>query len=149
MIVSASNENGINPLLLYALVRQESMFNPFISSSVGAIGLAQLIPSTAKENVDLLNWPSSYESDDLLRGEVSITLGAFYLSRLLDYFDDDIQTALVAYNGGWGYADRWKPLSNGDPDLFLEIIRAEETRNYLTLIMEFLNIYKLVYSRPQ
>ena len=149
MIVTAANDYNIHPLLLYALVRQESMFNPFITSAVGASGLAQIMPATGKENVDLLNWPSNYESDDLLKGEVSIELGAFYLSRMQKYLSGNMQAALAAYNAGAGNAEQWLALSNNDPDLFLEVIRASETQDYLVQIMEFLNIYQLVYARPQ
>lgn len=149
LIVSAANAYEIHPLMLYALVRQESMFNPFISSSAGASGLAQIMPATGKENVDLLGWPGDYESSDLLRGEVSITLGAFYLYRMQVYLSGNEQAALAAYNAGPGNAADWLAVSNGDPDLFLEIVRTEETRHYLTQIMEFINIYKLVYARPQ
>lgn len=149
MIVQSANDYSIPPLLFYALVRQESMFNPFISSSAGAMGLAQIMPATGKENVDLLNWPDRYDTPDLLRGEVSIELGAFYFSRMLKYLQGDTQAALVAYNAGAGNAESWKELSGGDPDLFLEVIRTQETRDYLMQITEFLNIYELVYSRTQ
>ena len=149
MMVQSANDYEIPPLLFYALVRQESMFNPFISSSAGASGLAQIMPATGKENVDLLGWPDNYNSADLLRGEVSIELGAFYLSRMLKYLKGDTQAALAAYNAGAGNAESWKAQSKGDPDLFLEIIRTQETRDYLMQITEFLNIYELVYSRNQ
>jgi soluble lytic murein transglycosylase len=149
MMVQAANDYNVPPLLLYALVRQESMFNPFIISSAGADGLAQIMPATGKENVDLLGWPDNYDSSDLLRGEVSIQLGAFYMSRMLKYLKGNTQAALSAYNAGAGNAEYWETLSNGDPDLFLEVIRTQETRDYLMQITEFLNIYQMVYSRSQ
>jgi soluble lytic murein transglycosylase len=149
MMVSAANDYGVQPLLLYALVRQESMFNPYITSAVGASGLAQIMPATGKENVDLLGWPSNYESSDLLKGEVSLELGTFYLNRMHKYLSGNTQAALAAYNAGPGNAEEWLSLADGDPDLFLEVIRAQETQDYLMQIMEFLNIYQLVYTRPQ
>ncbi len=149
LTVSAAKEYDIQPLLLFALIRQESLFNPYIFSAAGASGLAQIMPATAQENVDLLKWPPNYEGSDLLRGEVSLTLGAFYLSRVEDYLTGNIQAALAAYNAGPGNAEAWLLLSNNDPDLFLEVIRAQETQNYLMQITEFLNIYKLVYTRIQ
>ena len=149
LIVPEANDYGIHPLLFFALVRQESMFNPYITSSAGASGLAQLMPATAKENVDLLNWPSNYDTADLVKGEVSISLGAFYLNRMEKYLSGNTQAALVAYNAGAGNAESWLALAQNDPDLFLEIIRYDETQNYLKQILEFLNIYQLVYARPQ
>ena len=68
---------------------------------------------------------------------------------MLKYFSGNTQAALVAYNAGPGNAEQWLSLADGDPDLLLEVIRASETQDYLMQITEFLNIYKLVYSRPQ
>ncbi|MCD6577476.1 MAG: tetratricopeptide repeat protein [Anaerolineaceae bacterium] len=149
LIVSTANEYNIPPLLLFALIRQESLFNPYIYSAAGASGLAQIMPTTGQENVDLLKWPPDYDPNDLLRGEVSIKLGAYYLSRMVKYFDGNLQAALAAYNAGPGNTETWLAISDNDPDLFLEVIRAQETQNYLMQIIEFLNIYQLVYIRNQ
>ena len=107
------------------------------------------MPATGAENVDLLNWPDNYDTSDLLLGKVNLTLGAFYLDRMRTYLSGNTQAALAAYNAGPGNAESWLALSNGDPDLFLEVLRASETQDYLMQITEFLNIYKLVYARPQ
>ena len=149
LTVSAAKEFDIPTLLLFALFRQESLFNPYIFSAAGASGLAQIIPDTSHDIVDLLKWPPDYEHSDLLRGEVSITFGAFYLSYVKNYLNGNIQAALAAYNGGPGNAEAWLLLSENDPDLFLEVIRFQETQNYLMQITEFLNIYKLIYTRIQ
>ena len=149
MLTSIAKDYEIPSLLLYALIRQESMFNPFISSSVGASGLSQIMPATGAENVALLKWPANYNSADLLLGKVNLTIGAFYLDRMRTYLSGDLQAALAAYNAGPGNAETWLALSNGDPDLFLEVVRVRETQDYLMQITEFLNVYKLVYSRPQ
>ena len=149
LVLTASRDNDIPPLLLFALIRQESLFNPFIFSSAGASGLAQIIPSTGQDMANRLNWPPNYDQSDLLRGEVSISLGAFYLDYVRDYLGGNIQAALTAYNAGPGNAEVWLALSENDPDLFLEVIRVQETQNYLMQITEFLNIYKLIYTRIQ
>lgn len=149
LVVPISNDYGINPLIFYALIRQESMFNPYISSPAGASGLAQIMPATAKENVDLLKWPSDFENSDLVLGKINLTLGAFYLNRMNRYFSGNLQAALAAYNAGPGNSEAWLGLAGGDPDLLLEVIRFQETQNYLMQITEFLNIYKLVYTRQQ
>lgn len=149
LIVPLANEYDIPTLLFYSLIRQESMFNPFIESSAGATGLAQIMPATGQENVSLLNWPPNYETSDLRLGKVNLTLSAYYLDRMRTYLDGNLQAALVAYNAGPGNSETWLALANNDPDLFLEVLRAQETQNYLMQITEFLNIYKLVYTRPQ
>ena len=149
LVVPIANEYDIPVLLFYALIRQESMFNPYIVSSAGASGLGQIMPATGRENVSLLRWPSNFEDSDLQLGKVNLTLSAFYLDRMRDYLDGNLQAALVAYNAGAGNAEAWLRLSGGDPDLFLEVLRAQETQDYLMQITEFLNIYNLVYARPQ
>ena len=78
---------------------------------------------------------------------VSIRLGARYLARQRDAFDGDLFTALAAYNGGPGNAAIWRDLSGHDPDLFLEVIRIKESRDYITQIYEFFNLYRLVYQK--
>ena len=57
LAAEAANEYDVPLLLLLSLIRQESLFNPFIFSNVGASGLAQIMPATGQENADLLNWP--------------------------------------------------------------------------------------------
>ena len=147
MVVSAANEQDIHPLLLFSLLRQESLFEPFISSAVGAQGIAQIMPATGKEVVDRYGWPANYQVEDLLRAQIGIQLGARYFRQQIDFLDGNILAALAAYNGGPGNAYEWMALANGDPDLFVEIIRFDETQTYLKQIIEFLNIYELVYTR--
>lgn len=147
LLVPIANEYGLHPLILYSLIRQESLFNPYIGSSAGAIGLAQIIPSTAQDIKSTLQWPADYEVTDLYRAEVNLSYGAFYLSTNTTALSGNIQAALAAYNAGQGNAVRWFELSNGDADLFFEIVRFLETQTYLMHIAEFLNVYELVYSR--
>ena len=148
-VVASANEEGIHPLILYALLRQESLFDPYIISSAGARGMAQFMPATAKETADLLGWPAGYTINDLNRPVVAVKFAASYLSRMQRYLNGDLFAALAAYNGGPGNAEVWKVLAQNDPDLMVEVVRAEETQTYLKQVMEFLNIYKLVYSHPE
>jgi soluble lytic murein transglycosylase len=149
LVVASANEEGIHPLILYALLRQESLFDPYIVSSAGARGMAQFMPATAKETADLLGWPAGYAINDLNRPVVAVKFAASYLSRMQRYLNGDLFAALAAYNGGPGNAEVWKALAQNDPDLMVEVVRAEETQTYLKQVMEFLNIYKLVYSHPE
>jgi soluble lytic murein transglycosylase len=107
----------------------------------------QIMPATGKDISSSINWPEGYADDDLYRPEVSITLGARYLARQRDYFGDDIYAALAAYNGGPGNTIIWNQLAGNDPDLLLEVIRADETRTYIRQIYEYFNIYRLLYQR--
>ncbi len=147
MVLSYANTEKLNPLFLFSVIRQESLFEGFANSGAGARGLMQIMPATGQEIVTQMDWPQNFTPDDLYRPLVSIRLGARYLARQRDAFDGDLFAALAAYNGGPGNAAIWLDLAGGDPDLFLEIIRIKETRDYITQIYEFTNLYRLVYEK--
>jgi soluble lytic murein transglycosylase len=130
-----------------SVIRQESLFEGFAESSAGAIGMMQIMPATAKDEVVRMGWPPNYNDSDLYRPVVSVSLGAHYLARLLDLFDGNIFAALAAYNGGPGNAQAWNDMANNDPDLLVEVIRPDETRTYLKQIFTFTKIYEQVYQR--
>jgi len=128
------------------LLRQESLFEGFVTSTAGARGLMQLIPSTGEEIARQMNWPPNYTDRDLYRPYVNIRLGANYLDRQINAFGGDIYQALSAYNGGAGNTLKWIPLANQDQDLFVEVIRFSETRNYIKYIYEIFDIYRNLYE---
>jgi soluble lytic murein transglycosylase len=146
LILPAARENGLDPLLLLAMMRQESLFEGFVHSTAGARGLMQVIPTTGQSIVDNYGWPPDYTADDLYRPLVSVRLGARYLRSNLDYFDGDLYAALAAYNAGPGNAEAWHGLSVGDPDLFAEIIRFAESRDYIRSIYENYVVYRSLYG---
>jgi len=145
-VMEGIKEENINPLILYSLLRQESLFDTTIVSSAGARGLAQFMPATGKETSDMLGWPPGYSVEDLNRPIVAIRFAANYLDRMTRYLNGDLFAGLAAYNAGAGNIQAWKELSQNDPDLFLEIIRLSETKTFLKHIIEFLNVYELVYT---
>ena len=145
-VLSAAHKEGLNPLFLLAVIRQESLFEPFAQSGAGARGLMQVMPTTGQEIASEVNWPN-YSTADLDRPLVSIAFGARYLARQRDYFNGSLVDTLAAYNGGPGNTAAWNEISLGDPDLLLEIIRADETRAYITQIFEFFNLYRLIYEQ--
>lgn len=147
LVTLAGQNANINPLLLFSLIRQESMFQSRAGSSAGAMGLMQLMPATGEEMAGNINWPPDFKAADLYRPDVNITLGTRYLMVQRDYLDGNLGASLAAYNAGPGNAQKWLELAGGDSDLFLEIIRYDETRNYLLQIGEFLNIYNMIYQR--
>lgn len=147
IVLDTAQNNGQDPLMLFALIRQESLFEPFVSSSAGADGLMQLMPATAKEIATNLGWPDVVTDNDVYRPLVSIRLGSYYLKQLTQQTGGDTYAALAAYNAGLASANIWKSLSGDDPDLFLECIRYEETRNYIRSIVELNDIYRRFYTR--
>lgn len=148
IIVPAANENNFDPLFLFSVIRQESLFEADIVSSQGASGLMQIIPTVGSEISTEMNWPENYIDQDLTRPLVSVKLGSHYLAKWTNYFNGDLTAALAAYNGGIGNAMTWKELSGDDPDLFLETIRYDETRDYIRYITENFEIYKQIYTHP-
>ncbi len=147
LIQQASQKYNLNPLLLLSVIRQESLFDPTATSSANARGLMQIIPSTAREIAAQLQWPEDFDLKDLDRPVVSIEFGASYLARQIRFFDGDIYAALASYNGGAGNTLIWKDLATDDPDLFLEVIRFQETRQYIMNIVELYNLYRLFYEQ--
>jgi soluble lytic murein transglycosylase len=149
LVIPAAQEYGFHPLLIFSVIRQESLFEGFVKSTAGARGLMQIIPSTGAERADKEGWPQDYSDDDLYRPQVSIKLGSAYLAFLRTYFEGDMYAALAGYNGGPGNAEIWLDEAKGDPDLFLEIIRFNETQSYIKNISEIFSIYRRIYSRSQ
>ena len=147
LVLPAAKQEGLDPLLLFSLIRQESMFEGFIQSSAGARGLMQIMPDTGNNLADTLGWPAGYSVADLYRPMVNIPLGTHYLAQQVKSFNNDLYVALAAYNGGPGNALIWKSLAPNNPDLFLEVVRTQETRDYIKNIAAVYNIYRRLYGR--
>lgn len=147
IILPIAKQYKLHPLFLMSLVRQESAFEGFVRSSAGARGLMQIIPATGEEISKSLGWPPGYSAEDLYRPLVSLTLGSEYLASWRDRLGGDLYATLAAYNAGPGNATEWQELAKGDPDLFLEVVRFEETRNYIRGVYELFTIYRRLYDR--
>lgn len=147
LVMLTSEVYDFHPFFLVSVMRQESLFEGFVRSRAGARGLMQIMPSTGKEIATNAEWPPEYSDEDLYRPMVSITLGGDYLNRQRGFMSGDLYGALAAYNAGPGNAITWQRLVPPDSDLFLEVIRFEETRNYLKGIYEIFSIYKELYDR--
>jgi soluble lytic murein transglycosylase len=146
----AAQSENISPLMLLSVMRQESTYEGFIRSGAGARGLMQIMPATGAQLAENLGWPDNYTVDDLDRPHISIVFGASYLRQQRQLFEGDDFAMLAAYNGGPGNTLIWKSLTPiDDPDLFLEIVRIEETRNYIRLINEIHYIYGWLYGEPE
>ncbi len=148
LIVADAATNNLDPLFVFSVIRQESLFEGFVKSNAGARGLMQIIPATGEQINFQLAWPLNYSDKNLYRPDVSVAFGTHYIAKNLDLLNGDLYAALAAYNGGPGNALGWKELSGDDPDLFLETVRFEETRNYIRNIYEIYVIYKRLYGTP-
>jgi soluble lytic murein transglycosylase len=147
-VLAWSRQYNLDPRALYALLRQESLFNPGATSWVGARGLAQVMPTTAEGIAQRLN-VDGFQDTDLYRPAVSVRFGAFYLSNQIAAMNGSLQAAFAAYNGGPGNAQRW---ANGDtvadPDVFAENIDYPETRDYVKLVYGYYGAYQELYTLP-
>jgi soluble lytic murein transglycosylase len=137
---------GFDPLLLLGLVRQESTFNARAQSSARAMGLTQVIPSTANEIARHLGRSDDFQVRDLLRPGISLEFGAWYLARQLERYGGQIFPALAAYNAGGGNADTWLREFGDDPDVFAERIPFAETHTYVKHVYENYRIYRQLYQ---
>ncbi|MBP5427446.1 MAG: lytic transglycosylase domain-containing protein [Clostridiales bacterium] len=138
-----SREYHVDPLLVLSVIKVESDFDPKAVSSKGAMGLMQIMDSTA-------NWISkrmgisNYTQEMLLIPDNNIKLGVWYLSWLYDKYQD-IDLVIVAYNGGTGNLDKWLKESTLSSDgQKLDRIPFEETDNYLLKVKFTHKIYKFL-----
>lgn len=145
VVLPVSQQFGIDPLLLFSLIRHESLFDATATAAAGEKGLTQVIPSTGEYIAEQLGWPD-YQHTDLFRPYAGVTFGAYYLSEQLNRFDRNAYAALAGYNAGPGRAYDWLALSNGDPDLFMEAITIDSTRLYVQRIYSSYNIYRALYG---
>ncbi len=132
---------------VYAVARQESLFDVDAISRVGARGVMQLMPATAKETADFIG--VSYSPSRLLTDAgYNALLGSTYLSRQLTRFDGSLIMAAAAYNGGGGNVNKWirtfgNPTSSSvDPVVWIEQIPFEETRKYVQRVLANYMLYR-------
>jgi soluble lytic murein transglycosylase len=148
LILTEEERYSLDPLFMFSVIRQESLFEGFVRSTAGAHGLMQIVPATGTQIANELGWPQEFDSEDLYRPIVSIRFGTYYLDKNRDLLGGSIYGSLAAYNAGPGNALVWKELAGDDPDLFLEIVRFQETRDYIRFIYEIYSTYRNIYS-PQ
>ncbi len=141
-IQEASDTYEVDPYLVTAVIKCESNFEPTATSDAGAIGLMQLMSSTAE---DMARWKivddSLYSPDNLTDPTTNIYYGTAYLAYLLERYDGDISTAIVAYNAGLGNVDDW--LATGQD--IEDSIEFSETESYLQSVQEAYDAYQRLY----
>ena len=132
--------HAIDPTWVAAEIRAESIFNPKARSGANAMGLMQVLPSTAAGVAKRLGIPYSGASD-LYNAETNIALGTAYLREMEDKYGLPY-VAIAAYNAGPAPTARWlSQRPNFDPDFWIETISYKETREYVARILAFSVIY--------
>ncbi|GMR04619.1 MAG: tetratricopeptide repeat protein [Thermodesulfobacteriota bacterium] len=132
---------AIDPLLVAAVIREESTFNPDTISRTGAVGLMQIMPDTAKFIV-MKSGEKDFDVEELSRPDTNIRLGSWYLAYLLRKFNDDIVLAVAGYNAGPVAVKRWTESLSREPDEFIESIPYTETRNYTKKVLKSYSAYR-------
>ncbi|WP_119067055.1 tetratricopeptide repeat protein [Aggregatilinea lenta] len=145
LVLPATQEYNLDPLLVFALIRQESLFEGFATSYAAAQGLMQIIPDTGEWIALQLGWPD-YQNSDVYRPYINVHFGAYYLSFVLDLVDNEPYAALAGYNGGPSNAVNWLGISGPDLDLFVQTIEYDETQAYVRRIYENYSIYRALYG---
>jgi soluble lytic murein transglycosylase len=138
---------GISPLLMLAFIRQESFFDPRAQSPVGALGLTQVLPETARTVATRLGLTAAIENEDLLHADLNLRLGSAYMGEQLRDLGGEIFVAFAAYNAGPNAAKRWRTAAGAeDADVFLEAIEFDESRLYVEIVSENYAIYRYLYG---
>lgn len=140
---------NIDPALIYGLIRQESAFMEDARSSVGALGLMQLMPGTARLTSRHLGmrYPGKTR---LLEAENNIPLGSAYFRRMLDRYDDSPVLAAAAYNAGPHRVNRWLPKHDTLPAaLWLLRIPFHETHGYVQRVLAYATVFDWREQRPR
>jgi soluble lytic murein transglycosylase len=145
VVQDAASRYGFDPLLMFALIRHESLFDTYATAAAGEKGLTQVIPSTADYIAAQINFPD-YQHADLFRPYAGIEFGAFYLAEQLRLFNGYATAALGAYNAGPGRAQSWLAIAGRDHDAFMSAITIDSTRIYIQRIYGFYNIYRALYG---
>ena len=131
----------LDPSIIYGVMRRESLFDPFAKSRVGALGLMQLMPSTAKNVANSLGMKKLKQSD-ILKVDNNINLGTKYFRTVMNRFDNNVSLAAAAYNAGPGNVRKWLPRESGMPaDLWVETVPFNETRNYVQAVLAYATVF--------
>ncbi len=141
VVRDAAEAVGIDPYLVLAVMREESSFDPRAVSPAGAVGLLQLMPTTASVVAR-----SAMRSVDLMDPQTNILTGTQFLGGQLRSFRGDVVLALAAYNAGPFAARRIARRPRTDPDVFLESIGIAETRFYVQRVLQTYGIYRWLYQ---
>jgi soluble lytic murein transglycosylase len=140
---------GVDPLLIYALIRQESFFEQGARSSAAAQGLTQVIPGTAEWIASAMGWPN-FQASDIYKPYLNVKFGTYYLRAALDMFDGNPYPALVGYNAGPGNARFWlDEAQTDDDDLYVEEITVNEPKLYVRRVLAHYAHYVRLYNQSR
>lgn len=141
-IAREAAEADVDPYLVAALINSESGFDHAEISSAGAVGLMQLLPSTADELAEAAGVKGPVGVDELLDPDTNIAIGVYHLADLLERYGDT-RTALAAYNAGGGNVDEWLEES-GEASVGVSL-PFPETEAYVERVLSEVHRYRELY----
>lgn len=143
LVEAAAGRYGLDPNLLFAVMRVESVYQEHIVSYAGAIGLAQIMPRTGTLIAHELG-REDFQTSDLLDPETNLEFAAWYLRSLIDRWDGHVALAIASYNGGPHNVRRWLRDYSGDltMDAFLEHIPFGQTHRYVRRVLGHYRAYR-------
>lgn len=149
LVRKACGPQELDPMLLTAIAREESTFDPDIRSWAGAIGLTQLMDYTAARMAKELGLAKP-SRQDLTDPGLNLKLGAHYLKMLLKLFEGHVGLAVPSYNAGEGAVGKWLKAKNELPfDEFVEEIPYKQTRDYVKRVLSTYQTYHVLYRPTQ
>lgn len=145
-VSTLAQQAGVEPALVYGIIRQESAFDLSALSHAGARGLMQLMPGTGRETARRLGLPFSLAR--LADPSFNLTLGTTYFGGVMDLFGGREELALAGYNGGPYRIQRlWRQAGpSAEIDSFLEGLSIEESRTYVKRVLLFADSYRQLYG---
>ena len=140
-VFNHADAKQLDPSVIYGVMRRESLFDPLAKSRVGALGLMQLMPSTARRVAKSLGLKRPRQSD-ILEIENNINFGTQYFKSVLNRFENNVSLAAAAYNAGPLNVKNWLPPEDDMPaDLWVETVPFKETRNYVQAVLAYATVF--------
>ena len=148
-VIKRSRDIGLDPAYVYGLIRQESRFIMEARSGVGASGLMQIMPATARETARYIGL-KSFTANQLNDRDTNITIGTAYLKRALDDFGGSMAMAAAAYNAGPSRPRNWRNGPQLEAAIWAENVPFNETRDYVKKVLSNTTNYAAVLTgQPQ
>lgn len=146
-IIREAVNYDVDPWLVVALIKHESNFDPHAASNVGAIGLMQIMPETARKIAADMNIPTDISKQELYNPELNIRLGVFHIKQLVDTFENNWVPAVCSYNAGAGPVKKWmQTIPMDDIEAWIERIPYHATRIYVKNILSDMSEYRRIYD---
>jgi soluble lytic murein transglycosylase len=141
-----SRQQGLDPFLVAALIRQESEFNIRSISPAKAYGLMQVLPSTGRQLARHFGI-RRFNAAELLTADRNIQLGTYFFRTLLDASGGEPEIALASYNAGPGRSSVWRTWGPfHEPAEFTEVVPFHETRGYIQIVLRNADMYRRLYA---